>query len=358
KVARLRAENYGYALNCWRSSGPSFGKFDLLMQNGTLRFKHKTYEPNVMPFDDKSVKIDDYEVFEVVMKETMKNEVKKGTSTLSTHEWKDLYKKLTKLVNFMAEERIVGWLDTDDQTYWKTEEDLSSEYGKVIHLNYVWWFDIFSKFRCVQPGTYNVLWKIKVDKSFYGLDDVKFTVTTYQENSESIILSEESCVIGHDTFKDIAEINDWVEYHVPIRAIDIPEGGIDEWYDVECKIHEDRIRKINVSTKADSLYASTIFTPPCSPHLPPVLQEYECTVCKVSYRTKEHFSQSGKQTISFPCLESLFFEVFREHIHHHYNHRSGSYKFFNNSQQTFIMLFDARAEVEANKEDIFDLSGK
>ncbi|RHZ46433.1 hypothetical protein Glove_621g55 [Diversispora epigaea] len=73
KVARLRVENYGYALNCWRSSGPSFGKFDLLMQNGTLRFKHKTYVPNVMPFDDKFVKIDDYEVFQVIMKETMKN---------------------------------------------------------------------------------------------------------------------------------------------------------------------------------------------------------------------------------------------------------------------------------------------
>jgi hypothetical protein len=38
-------------------------------------------------------------------------------------------------------------------------------------------------------------------------------------------------------------MNDWVEYHVPIRTIEIPDDGIDEWYDVECKIHEDRICK-------------------------------------------------------------------------------------------------------------------
>ncbi|CAG8496089.1 1850_t:CDS:2 [Diversispora eburnea] len=66
-------DNHAYALNCWRSSGPSFGKFDLLMQNSNLRFKHKTYVPNVMPVDDKSLKIDDYEIFEVVLKETIKN---------------------------------------------------------------------------------------------------------------------------------------------------------------------------------------------------------------------------------------------------------------------------------------------
>ncbi|CAG8555593.1 349_t:CDS:10 [Diversispora eburnea] len=93
---------------------------------------------------------------------------------------------------------------------------------------------------------------------------------------------------------------------------------------------------INMSTEADSLYASTILTPPCSPHLPPALQGYS--------KLKEHFSQSDKQTISFPCLESLFFEVFKGHIHH-YNYRSGNYK----------CLFQ---EVEANKEGIFDLSGK
>ncbi|RHZ64395.1 hypothetical protein Glove_325g6 [Diversispora epigaea] len=37
--------------------------------------------------------------------------------------------------------RNVCWLDTNDQVYWKTEEDISSEYGKSILLNCVMWFD-------------------------------------------------------------------------------------------------------------------------------------------------------------------------------------------------------------------------
>ncbi|RHZ64393.1 hypothetical protein Glove_325g4 [Diversispora epigaea] len=182
-------------------------------------------------------------------------EVKKSTST---REWKDLYKKLSKLVKFMAEERNVCWMYADDQSYWKTEEDISSECGKVIYLNYVWWFDVFSKIQCVQPGTYNVLWRIKVDKNFSVIDNVKFTVTvkanTYQENSESIILFEESCV---GSFKGM---NNWVEYLVPIRAIDIPDGGIDEWYDVECGIQEDRIRKSGIWI--DSIRLARLCKPP------------------------------------------------------------------------------------------------
>ncbi|RHZ46458.1 hypothetical protein Glove_621g20 [Diversispora epigaea] len=73
----------------------------------------------------------------------------------------------------------------NDQNYWKTEEDLSS----VLNMKKLFClvvFDVFSKIRCIQPGTYNVLWRIKVNKNFYGL-----------------------------------------EYLVPIRVIDIPDGGID-----------------------------------------------------------------------------------------------------------------------------------
>jgi hypothetical protein len=32
-------------------------------------------------------------------------------------------------------------------------------------------------------------------------------------------------------------------------------------------------------------------------------------------------------------------------------------KFFDNNQQTFVVLFDAQAEADANKENIFDQSG-
>jgi hypothetical protein len=164
--------------------------------------------------------------------------------------------------------------------------------------------------------------------------------------------------------------------------------------------------------------ASTVPTPPLTP--PSTLQHYECNICRALYKSKAgltrhknivqkynerredlytlpseaitefkeqlvhviqnklkgHFSKSGRQTISFPCLESLFFGVFEGYIHH-YNYRSGSYKcffqepnaytqisnlfgnpdwglkFFENNQQTFVVLFDAQAEVEANQEDIY-----
>ena len=115
---------------------------------------------------------------------------------------------------------------------------------------------------------------------------------------------------------------------------------------------------------------NSTLTPPPSPRSQPSTL-YECKICKASYKSKSgltrhenivqkfntrreglctlppeainefkaqlvhviqgklkgHFSQSGKQTISFPCLESLFFGVFEGYIHH-YNYQTGSYKCF------------------------------
>jgi hypothetical protein len=167
---------------------------------------------------------------------------------------------------------------------------------------------------------------------------------------------------------------------------------------------------------------NSTLTPPPSPTVTSTSQE--CTVCKISYKSKSgltrhktivqkynirreglyilpleainefkaqlvhviqgklrgHFSQSGKQTISLPCLESLFFGVFEGYIHY-YNYQTGSYKcffqgpdaytqvanlfdnpnwgrkFFNNNQQTFVVLFDAQAEADANQENLFDQHG-
>jgi hypothetical protein len=167
---------------------------------------------------------------------------------------------------------------------------------------------------------------------------------------------------------------------------------------------------------------NSILTPPSSP---PAFTLHECKICKASYKSKSgltrhetivqkyntrreglyilpseainefkaqlvhviqgklkgHFSQSGKQSISLPCLESLFFGVFEGHIHH-FNYQTGSYKcffqgpnaytqianlfgnpnwgrkFFDNNQQTFVVLFDARAEADANQENIFDQHGR
>ncbi|CAG8835425.1 6284_t:CDS:1, partial [Gigaspora margarita] len=87
----------------------------------------------------------------------------------------------------------------------------------------------------------------------------------------------------------------------------------------------------------------------------------------IGSKLKGHFTQSRKQTLSFSCLESLFFEVFKGYIHY-FNRKNKSYKclfhgpdaymqlasifdnqnwgrkFFDNGQQIFILLFDAQAE--------------
>ncbi|CAB5391676.1 unnamed protein product [Rhizophagus irregularis] len=126
---------------------------------------------------------------------------------------------------------------------------------------------------------------------------------------------------------------------------------------------------------------NSTLTPPPSPTIASTLQ-HECKICKTSFKSKlkRHFSQSGKQTISLPCLESLFFGVFEGYIHY-YSVRTGSYKyyfqgpdayiqianlfdnpnwgrkFFDNNQQTFVVLFDALAESDANQESFFDQVG-
>jgi hypothetical protein len=159
----------------------------------------------------------------------------------------------------------------------------------------------------------------------------------------------------------------------------------------------------------------SIIPPPISSSKPTLQQYFECKVCRVLYKTKRglachqnivqkynirheglytlpseaidqfkadlvhiigsklkgHFKQSGKQTLSFPCLEGLFFGVFEGHIHY-FNYKNGSYKcffqgpdaytqlanllnnqnwgrkFFDNDQQTFVLLFDGQTEAKIN----------
>ncbi|PKB95381.1 hypothetical protein RhiirA5_507310 [Rhizophagus irregularis] len=134
-------------------------------------------------------------------------------------------------------------------------------------------------------------------------------------------------------------------------------------------------------------------TPPPSPTTSSTL--HECTVCKASYRSKsgltrhktivqkyntrheglytlpleainefkaqlvhviqgklkDHFSKSGRQTISLPCLKSLFFGVFEGYIHY-YNYRTGSYKCFFQGPDMYT-----QAEADANQESLSDQHG-
>ncbi|CAB4482393.1 unnamed protein product [Rhizophagus irregularis] len=69
RIARIKKDEEKFALNLWRSTGPSFGKFDILMQTGGIRLKHNSYVPNVIPLQDgENYKIEEYEVFEVTQK--------------------------------------------------------------------------------------------------------------------------------------------------------------------------------------------------------------------------------------------------------------------------------------------------
>ena len=57
----------------------------------------------------------------------------------------------------------------------------------------------------------------------------------------------------------------------------------------------------------------------------------------IGSKLKEHYSWSGKQTITFPRLESLFFGAFKGHIHY-YNCRNHSYKCFFHGPDAYSQL--------------------
>ena len=120
--------------------------------------------------------------------------------------------------------------------------------------------------------------------------------------------------------------------------------------------HKNVVKKYNI--RREGLYALP---------LEAVNQFKSYLIYIIRSKLKEHFKQSGKQTLSFPYLESLFFGVFEGYIHY-FNYKNGSYrcffqgpdaysqlanllndqnwgrKFFDNGHQTFVLLFDAQAE--------------
>ncbi|RIB15643.1 hypothetical protein C2G38_1566114 [Gigaspora rosea] len=62
--------------------------------------------------------------------------------TVSEHsEWKRLYKRLSKYINFLANERDAVGLDNGLYP-WKILETSLSEFGKVAILEVVMWFDV------------------------------------------------------------------------------------------------------------------------------------------------------------------------------------------------------------------------
>ncbi|CAG8510045.1 5497_t:CDS:10 [Acaulospora morrowiae] len=164
-------------------------------------------------------------------------------------EWMNLYKYLSNPISFIAKEKGVTWLDCHDgpfrgQNHWETE-DGESAYGKIVHLNYVWWFDVVATLKCVQPGTYDVIWRFKVDGRSFGLNGLNFKTQVLANSYEELdtpekVVQEKNHVSGSNVFRDIKSKGTWAEYCLPYQ-IDVPKerivDGENVWYDVRCKIY-------------------------------------------------------------------------------------------------------------------------
>ncbi|CAG8615678.1 17625_t:CDS:2, partial [Acaulospora morrowiae] len=118
-------------------------------------------------------------------------------------------------------------------------------YGKIVHLNHVWWFDVVATLKCVQPGTYDVIWRFKVDRINIGLDGLNFKTqvlaNSYEDSDTSeMVVQEKNHVVGSNVFKRIKSKRLWAEYCLPYQ-IDVPKERIVDgehvWYDVRCKIY-------------------------------------------------------------------------------------------------------------------------
>ncbi|CAG8617727.1 2588_t:CDS:2, partial [Gigaspora rosea] len=144
--------------------------------------------------------------------------------------------------NFIAEERGIIWLDRQtgggNDHHWRTLEDLQSEFGRVVHLKCVWWFDVSSTLKSVLPGTYEVIWRLKIDSSSY-LQGLNFSTTLLDEND-----ADHEQYYNHIpqpiTYANIASKNEWVEYCLPYRIV-VPKrrvvNGKMTYHDIHLKIY-------------------------------------------------------------------------------------------------------------------------
>ncbi|CAG8696483.1 17772_t:CDS:2, partial [Acaulospora morrowiae] len=164
-------------------------------------------------------------------------------------EWMVLYKYLSNPISYIAKEKGVTWLDCRDgpffdRCHWETEIG-ESAYGKIVHLNHVWWFDVIATLKCVQPGTFDVVWKFKVDGLNFGLDDLNFKTQVLANSYEKsdtpeTVIQEINHVAGSNVFEKIKSKRTWAEYCLPYQ-IDVPKERVVDgeyvWYDVRCKIY-------------------------------------------------------------------------------------------------------------------------
>ncbi|CAG8610119.1 5856_t:CDS:2, partial [Dentiscutata heterogama] len=178
--------------------------------------------------------------------------------TVSEHsEWKRLYKRLSKHINFIAKERCVTWLDCQDGGgtlhHWRTIEDSQSEFGSAVYLEYVWWFDVSSNLKSVLPGTYDVVWRLKMEEGNYrrryqryhpnNVRNLNFSTTLEDEiDAETAIHDEQRYehMPQPEMYTNLARKNKWVEYCLPYKIV-VPERKVVDgklvYHDVYLKIY-------------------------------------------------------------------------------------------------------------------------
>ncbi|CAG8731417.1 4331_t:CDS:2 [Gigaspora margarita] len=173
--------------------------------------------------------------------------------TVSEHsEWKRLYKRLSRHINFIAKERGVIWLDCQqgggDNHHWRTIEDSQSEFGKVVYLDYVWWFDVSSTLKAVLPGTYDVVWRLKIEQIVYTAFNIQLNIYLINKkfedegDAETAIHDEQkhNHIPQPTLYANITRKSEWVEYCLPYK-IDVPERKIVDgkmvYHDIHLKIY-------------------------------------------------------------------------------------------------------------------------
>ncbi|CAG8455285.1 16889_t:CDS:2 [Acaulospora morrowiae] len=166
--------------------------------------------------------------------------------------WKILYKYISNPISYIAKERGITLLNFLDglfvrgQKHWATEIG-ESAYGQIIHLYYVWWFDIKAVIKCVHPGTYDIVWRLKVDEGSYGLGGLNFKTqviaNSYDEalHTPERVVREINYVSSSWLFNDDQSKGIWIEYCLPYQIVVPEERVIDGeyiWYDIKCKIFD------------------------------------------------------------------------------------------------------------------------
>ncbi|KAF0562142.1 f-box protein pp2-a12-like [Gigaspora margarita] len=171
-------------------------------------------------------------------------------------EWKRLYKRLSKYINFLANERDVVGLD-DGQFPWKILETSQSEYGKVAILEIVMWFDVSLTLKSVLPGTYDVVWRLGVTKDSWDFEKINFRTTVIEKLEDEIDaekledeLDNETTIHNKQrynhipqssTYYNIACKKKWVEYCLPYKIV-VPEQKVVDgklvYHDVRLRIYK------------------------------------------------------------------------------------------------------------------------